>query len=125
MAFDIDAWRKAHMAIAEWIDAWRVVPRLLVAGYTYATWKVIMWYMALQPTWLDGCDVQVLAEKCIVAAPTTQHAALVTAVIGISAAVFGLYANSGRKWNGFTHWNKKPETLNPKDANPVKPKPTD
>jgi hypothetical protein len=40
----------------------------------------------------------------VIQAPSTQHAALVTAVVGIAAAVFGLYSNSGRKWNGFTNW---------------------
>lgn len=102
---DIDTWRKGHMAVAEWVDAWRLIPRLLVGGYAYMTWKVVVWYMNLQPTLIEGCDVTLLAEKCIYDAPTTPHAALVTAVVGIAAAVFGLYANSGRKWNGFTPWN--------------------
>lgn len=31
--------------------------------------------------------------------PTTQHAALVTAVVGIIAPVAGFYQGSGRKWD--------------------------
>ncbi len=106
---DIDSWRKGHMAVAEWIDAWRLIPRVIVAGYSYMLWVVVKWYMELEPRILEGCDMAVLAEKCLIDGPTTQHAALVTAVIGVAAAVFGLYANSGRKWNGFTHWNKPEE----------------
>ena len=103
---NVDTWRKGHMAVAEWVDAWRLIPRLLVAGYAYMLWKVVKWYMELQPQIMPGCDIQTLGEVCIIDGPTTQHAALVTAVVGVAAAVFGLYANSGRKWNGFTNWNK-------------------
>lgn len=111
---DIDMWRKGHMAIAEMVDNWRVIPRLIAAGYAFMTWKVVQWYMDLEPKMIEGCNVAELAEQCIMSAPTTQHAALVTAVVGISAAVFGLYANSGKQWNGFTPWKKKdePEQLN-------------
>lgn len=114
---DIDTWRKGHMAVAEMIDNWRVIPRAIAAGYAYMMWKVVVWYMNLQPQMMEGCDVATLAEKCIIAAPTTQHAALVTAVVGISAAVFGLYANSGKKWNGFTAWGKKKEDEKPEQLN--------
>jgi hypothetical protein len=112
---DIDMWRKGHMAVAEMVDNWRVIPRLIAAGYAYMMWKVVQWYMNLQPQMMEGCDVATLAEKCIIAGPTTQHAALVTAVVGISAAVFGLYANSGKKWNGFTPWGKGHSTEVKKD----------
>lgn len=104
---NVDTWRKAHMAIAEWVDAWRMIPRLLVAGYAYMMWAVVKWYMDLEPSLIEGCDIAVLAEKCIINAPSTQHAALVTAIVGVAAAVFGLYTNSGRQWNGFTHWNRE------------------
>jgi hypothetical protein len=106
---DIDTWRKGHLAVAEFVDAWRLIPRALVAGYGFVTWKVVEWYMNLEPHMMENCDPAILAEACIVQAPSTQHAALVTAVVGIAAAVFGLYANSGKKWNGFTYWNKKEE----------------
>ena len=102
---DIDSWRKGHLAIAEWIDAWRVIPRLLVAGYGYLVWMVVHWYMNLKPALIDKCDVELLGQTCITEAPSTQHAALVTAVVGMAAVVIGLYVNSGRKWNGFTKWN--------------------
>lgn len=112
---DIDTWRKGHMAVAEWVDAWRIVPRVIVAGYGYVLWHVVKWYMSLEPHIIENCNIELLKEVCVVQAPSTQHAALVTALVGISAAVFGLYANSGKKWNGFTNWGKGP--LPPSDGN--------
>lgn len=106
MAYDVDTIRKGHLSLAEFIDAWRIIPRVLVVGYGFLLFKVVKWYMNLQPFMLEGCVSDTVTD-CIVQAPTTQHAALVTAVVGVAAAVFGLYANSGRKWNGFTYWNKK------------------
>lgn len=105
---DIDKFRQIHLSIAEALDAWRIIPRALVSLYCYMLYKVVEWYMALHPYIMDKCVSQNMAD-CIVQAPTTQHAALVTAVVGISAAVFGLYSSTGKKWNGFTFWKKKPE----------------
>ena len=105
---DIDTWRKGHLAVAEWVDAWRMIPRLLVGAYAWMLWQVIDWYMNLKPEIIEGCNVELLKEVCVVQAPSTQHAALVTAVVGVAAAVFGLYANSGRQWNGFSKWGSKP-----------------
>ena len=106
---DVDKFRQVHLAMAEMFDAWRVIPRALVALYCYMLYKVVVWYMALEPHMMEGCKLDDMAQ-CIVQAPTTQHAALVTAVVGISAAVFGLYTSTGKKWNGFTFWKKrKPE----------------
>ncbi len=112
---NVDTWRKGHLAVAEWIDAWRLVPRLLVTAYAWVMYKVIKWYMALEPKMIEGCTKE-LAETCVYNAPSTQHAALVTAVVGIAAAVFGVYASSGKKWNGFTFWNRPGENGTPPEA---------
>ena len=104
MRFTIDSWRKAHLSVAELIDAWRLIPRMMVAGYGWVVYTVIEWYMKLKPTIISGCPLE-LAEKCIYDAPSNQHAALVTAVIGFAAVIFAFYTNSGKKWNGFTNWN--------------------
>lgn len=102
---DVNKLRKWHLAIGEWIDSWRVIPRMIVAGYAYLIYVVVNWYMNLKPFIIEGCTSQVVTD-CIVQAPTTQHAALVTTVVSIAAAVFGLYSSSGRKWeNGFKKWN--------------------
>ena len=89
---NIDKIRKVYLSIAEAIDAFRLIPRLLVGGYAWLVYKVVMWYMALPD-------------------PTTQHAALVTTVVSMAAAIIGLYSSTGRKWNGFTPWkNEKDKT---------------
>lgn len=64
---------------AEVLDSYRIVPRLLLCGYAYLVYKVVLWYMG-------------------VPVPSVEHAALVTAVVGIIAPVAGMYFNSGRKW---------------------------
>ncbi len=64
---------------AELIDAWRVVPRIILGAYGYMVYWVVDWFLAM-PT------------------PTTQQAALVTTVTGTVAAVIGLYQHTGRKW---------------------------
>ncbi len=102
---NVDTWRKGHLAIAEWIDAWRLIPRILVGAYVWLVYKVMVWYMALEPKMIEGCISETTLD-CVYSAPTTPHAALITAVIGVSAAIFGLYTTSGKKWNGFQPWNK-------------------
>ena len=103
---DTDAWRKTHMAIAEWIDAWRMVPRILTAGFGVLLFQVAHWYMSLKTTMVEGCNVELLKAACIDAAPNTQHAVILTVLVGAATAIFGLYTNSGKNWNGFTPWNK-------------------
>jgi hypothetical protein len=64
---------------AEIVDAFRVVPRLLLLVTGGLVWTVISWYMGLDD-------------------PSTQQAALVTTATGIVPLIIGLYQNSGRKW---------------------------
>lgn len=59
------------------LDAWRVVPRLLVAGYGVMVWRVAEWFMSIPD-------------------PTAQQSAFVGVVVGAAAAWFGLYVNSGQ-----------------------------
>lgn len=105
MVINVDKWRKTYLAVAELSDAWRIIPRLLVAGYAYLVYMVISWYITLKPTIIDGCDITLLKQVCITEAPTTQHTSLVSVVMGVAAIVFTMYTNSGRKWNGFSNWN--------------------
>jgi len=106
---EIDGWRKMHMAFAEWVDAWRIIPRAVLVGYSWLLYRVTYWYMHLTPTMIHGCTSEKITD-CIAYAPNTEHAVVLTAIIGVAAAVFGLYANSGRKWDQpFLHWN--PENM--------------
>ena len=62
------------------IDNYRVIPRLLVAGYSWLMVYVSFWFMALQE-------------------PTNTQAAFVTTLVGAGAAIFGLYTKSGNSNN--------------------------
>ena len=107
---DIDKDRIKKAKWAEFVDSWRIVPRLLVAGYAWLTWEVVDWYMHIQPT-LTTCKIVNNEKICGIiekAGPTTQHAALVAAVIGAAAIVFGFYTNSGKDWSKpMIPWLKK------------------
>lgn len=64
---------------AEILDAYRIVPRLLLLGFAYLLWYVVSWYTTLTD-------------------PTTQQTAFVSAVVGITAPITAFYFQTGRKW---------------------------
>lgn len=64
--------------LAKAMNDLRVVPRILVIGYGVLFYQVSFWFMTL-------------------VAPTNTQAAFISTMVGISAAVFGLYTNSGGK----------------------------
>lgn len=63
-------------SLAEKIDAFRVIPRVLVALYGVVFYQVADWFMSLD-------------------APNGAQAAFVSTVVGAGAAWFGFYVNSG------------------------------
>lgn len=114
--------RRVSLTIAESIDAWRIVPRAMLLGYGYLIIQMYLWYKSIPVYPLTKCDIGVLqilvnggmavdAAKTyacsvteVVGGPTAAQTTLVTTIIGLSAAVFGLYTNSGRKWDsGLPH----------------------
>jgi hypothetical protein len=60
---------------AQWTHDFRLIPRILTLGYGWMVWDTVQWFQGL-------------------AAPTTQQAALLTIVVGMAGAIFGLYTNS-------------------------------
>lgn len=64
---------------AEILDAYRIVPRAILLGFGYLVYSVVQWFMGLDD-------------------PTTQQAAFVSAVVGITAPITAFYFNTGRKW---------------------------
>lgn len=66
------------MSIYRHIDKLRLVPRLLVGGYAWLMVNISNWFMSLPD-------------------PTGSQSAFVSVMVGASAAVFGLYVNSGGK----------------------------
>lgn len=114
---DVDSWRKFHLSIAEFIDAWRLIPRATVALFGYGAYHVVKWYMGLAPHLIEGCiEAGGTVEQCIAQAPTSQHTALVSALFALAGVVFAFYTNNSRKWNGFSPWNKNPNDDNTRDV---------
>ena len=66
------------MSAADRVDAWRVIPRLLISLYGFMCWHVADWFMALPD-------------------PTTSQTTFATAIWGAAAVWFGFYVNSGHR----------------------------
>jgi hypothetical protein len=60
---------------AMWLHDFRLVPRALTIGYAWILYDTIEWFQLLE-------------------APTTQQTILLSTVVGMSGAIFGLYTNS-------------------------------
>lgn len=121
------------LKIAEIIDAYRIVPRTIIALYAYGLYRIVEWYINFELKYVTKCDsatlnvlmkegVSVEEAKAIactvseVIGHPTGYTALVTAMVGAAAVVFGLYANTGRSWEGDKSLNKR------KSSGPVPPK---
>lgn len=79
------------LAVAEVVDAFRVVPRLILFGYSLWTvkvvWHVLDWYTALPAS-----------ERSIEASGLA--AGVITAVTGLATWAIKVYVQSGRSWTG-------------------------
>lgn len=99
---ELNDFRKWSNAVAETVDAWRIVPRVLVVAYGALTWKTWVWYTGLEVVITkSNCQLlgtQVICDITGLVGPSTQQAALVTAVVGAAAVVIGLYSSSGKDW---------------------------
>jgi hypothetical protein len=105
------------LQFAEIMDSWRVVPRIIVTVYGYLVYKLYTWYRSLETIELRECDnaiLNTLLERgievdramelsCsivgITGGPTTEQTAFVTAIIGLSTAIFAFYVKTGRQWD--------------------------
>ena len=65
------------MTLAEKLDAWRIVPRMLILSYMVVFYQTCNWFMDL-------------------AEPNNAQAGFVSVVVGAGAAWFGLYVNGNR-----------------------------
>lgn len=59
----------------EYFDKWRVFPRLFLGVYIYLLYRVVEWFMLLSD-------------------PNTEQAGLVSVIVGVGAAWFGMYINA-------------------------------
>ena len=60
------------------LNAWRVIPRLLMLAMLVMTYRVVEWFMALPD-------------------PNPEQAALVSVMTGALTGAFGLFLGSGKK----------------------------
>ena len=99
----VNGFRRWSNAAAETIDAWRIIPRVLVAAYGLLTWKTWVWYTSIETVVMkSNCKLlgsEVICDITGVVGPSTQQAALVTAIVSMAAVVVGLYSNTGKDWS--------------------------
>ena len=114
----MNKYRKFSLSIAETIDAWRIIPRTVVVLYSCLVVSLYLWFRSIPTFTQTSCDAGVLmfltdkgvdvmqAQEIactivdVVGGPTTAQSTFVTTVIGLSAGIFGLYASTGRRWEG-------------------------
>ena len=65
--------------IAELIDSFRVVPRIILLCYGYMVYDITMWFKILEN-------------------PSSSQSMFISVVYGAAAGIFGLYSKSGREW---------------------------
>jgi hypothetical protein len=70
-------WHFIKIEMPELMANWRLIPRCLMAAYTYAFYQVTTWFMAMPD-------------------PTTAQTGFVSVVVGAGAGFFGLYVGSGK-----------------------------
>jgi hypothetical protein len=109
--------KEKWLDIAEVIDAYRVIPRIILFGVMALCVYTMVWFFGLTATAVITCDptlMKILMDSGVslegakalacttssyVGGPTTQHVTFATAIVGgLASAVFGFYANTGRKW---------------------------
>ena len=70
-------WYFAKCEIPEFMNNWRLIPRLLMALYCLAFYQVTTWFMSMPD-------------------PTTAQAGFVSVIVGAGAGFFGLYVGTGQ-----------------------------
>lgn len=58
----------------EWLDKWRIWPRMIITLYGYAFYKTTTWFMALED-------------------PSNAQAGFVSVIVGAGAGFYGIYVN--------------------------------
>jgi hypothetical protein len=62
----------------EQLNAWRIIPRLLMLAMLVMTYRVVEWFMGIE-------------------APTLEQAGLVSVMTGALTGAFGLFLGTGKK----------------------------
>lgn len=107
------------LTFGEVIDKLRVVPRILVMLYIYLVYRLVTWYTSITTEIKTQCDsalIKLLMDSgmtvedasnlaCTIAdsvgGPTPAQTTFVTAIIGLSTAIFKFYVDSGTNWDNY------------------------
>lgn len=108
--------KETLLAIADVIDGFLLIPRAFIIMYGYLVYNLYTWYTSIPTHIIEKCDaalIKVLLDHgellndakvlaCFVAdttgGPTMEQTAFVTAIVGLSTAVFGFYINAAKKY---------------------------
>ena len=71
--------KKWLLDCAEVMDAWRLFPRMFLAGYGFLCWELAKWVMARS-------DI------------SASQAAFATGIVGLAVPLTAFYMQTGRKW---------------------------
>ena len=62
------------MITPEWLDKWRIWPRLIITLYGFAFYRTTEWFISLE-------------------APSNAQAGMVSVIVGAGAGFYGIYVN--------------------------------
>lgn len=109
--------RRISLTLAESVDAWRLFPRLIIAAYGALIFWVSVWYFSISTYQVTKCDaiaIKLMIDNGILikdaikyacnvvettGGPTMAQTTFVSTIIGMAGLIFGMYTNSGRKWD--------------------------
>lgn len=112
--------KQIALTLAEVIDAWRAVPRIMLITYGAMVINLYTWYKSIPTFMQQKCDAAVLkifmdggmdlhqaqALACtivdVVGGPTPAQSTFVTTIVGLSTGIFGLYTATERHWDNST-----------------------
>jgi len=125
--------RRISMMLSEGIDSWRIIPRIVIAGYAWLVGYMVWHFLTFKNIEKIECDSELIkvlldagqnlevaksvaCQVVDIIGPPTTLTGLVAIIVGASAAVFGLYANSGKDWNTpFISWKIEKENIDDND----------
>ena len=127
------------LVLAETVDAWRIIPRVMLLAYGALVMNMYMWYKSI-PTFIqEKCDAAVLqlfiqggmalqqaqSLACtvvdVVGGPTAAQSTFITTIIGLSAGIFGLYTATGKRWETFDYSQRNFDDNIPQYTPPTTP----
>jgi hypothetical protein len=135
----LSKFRKLSLVIAESIDAWRIIPRVMLLAYGALVINLYEWYKSIPTFVQQKCDAAVLqifitggmalhqaqTLACsvvdVVGGPTPAQSTFVTTIIGLSTGIFGLYTATGKKWEymDFNYHQTPPPSPSPPTTPPT------